>query len=241
MRRIGVITDLHANLPALETALAAMELEGCEDIVHTGDAIGIGPHPAECLHLLLNRPHTHLLMGNHDGYFAFGLPRPQPAWMSDDEWAHQHWTHEQIDPALIEVVASWPWELTLPLGDSSARFCHYAMPPGGMDFARIVDDPSPADLDRLFPDEAEVVFYGHHHPRSDLQGAARYVNPGALGCNRVPEARFAVLTIAGDGRWSVDLHAVPYDQAWLVDAYYDRDVPAAGALLRMFHGITSPS
>ncbi len=51
--RLESSSNAHANLPALEAALAALDAEGCEFVVHTGDAIGIGPHPAECLDLLL--------------------------------------------------------------------------------------------------------------------------------------------------------------------------------------------
>ena len=40
MPKIAVITDTHANLPALEAALAAIPVCGCEAIYHT-------PH-AEC-------------------------------------------------------------------------------------------------------------------------------------------------------------------------------------------------
>ena len=46
--RIAVITDVHANLPALEAAVGAIHACGCDAIVHTGDAIAIGPYPAEC-------------------------------------------------------------------------------------------------------------------------------------------------------------------------------------------------
>lgn len=236
MRRIGVITDAHANLPALEAALAAIDAAGCEEIVHMGDAIAIGPWPAECLEVLLDRDDVTLLMGNHDEWFASGLPEPQPAWMSDGERAHQEWTHVQIDPRLRGIVATWPYELQVPLGARVARFCHYARRADGADFASIVTEPTVADLDRLFGGDGGVVFYGHHHPRSDLQGAARYVNPGALGCHTEAETRFAILTIGDDGAWEVDLRAVPYDRERLVRAYRERGVPAAGSLLRMFHG-----
>ena len=44
--RIAVMTDSHANLPALRTALKAIRKEGCDAVFHTGDAIAIGPYPA---------------------------------------------------------------------------------------------------------------------------------------------------------------------------------------------------
>ena len=54
--KIAVLTDVHGNLPALQAALSVLRREDADAIFHTGDAIGIGPFPAECLELLLARP-----------------------------------------------------------------------------------------------------------------------------------------------------------------------------------------
>jgi predicted phosphodiesterase len=87
--KLIVITDAHANLPALTAVLDAARREGYDRIVHTGDAIGIGPFPAEVLDRLLNTPNLECIMGNHDAWFVDGLPQPQPPWMSDGEVRHQ--------------------------------------------------------------------------------------------------------------------------------------------------------
>ena len=235
MRKIGVITDVHGNLPALTAALDAMDAEGCDTVVHTGDAIAIGPYPAECLELLLNRPHTHVLMGNHDEYFAFDLLSSRPEWMHEQEWKHQRWTHSQLTEAMRQQVAQWPYAIDMPLGSGVATFCHYARTPDNTGFSEIVTDPAPPDLDLLFKSQADVTFYGHHHPTSDLQGESRYINPGALGCHVLPEARFAVLSIDDDGSWSVALRSVEYDRELLFREFNQRNVPG-NDILRMFFG-----
>ena len=76
--KIAVLTDVHGNLPALQVALRAIRREGADAIFHTGDAIGIGPFPAECLELLLSTSGMNLICGNHDSWFSNGLPEPQP-------------------------------------------------------------------------------------------------------------------------------------------------------------------
>lgn len=241
MRTIGIITDAHANLPALTTALDAVSAEGCDFVVHTGDAIGIGPHPAECLDLLLAQPRMRFVMGNHDEWFAHGLPDPQPAWMSDEERHHQRWTHRQLTTEMRGAVARWPSTLELEINGVEVVFCHYPRDPDGNGLAPIVKDPSAVDLDRLFGGQrCEVVFYGHHHPRSDVRGRARYVNPGALGCNALGQARIAILAVQDDGRWDVSLRAVPYDASGLLPDYEERDVPARETILRIFHGPPTP-
>ena len=59
--KIAVITDVHGNLPALQVALSAIQREDADAIFYTGDAIGIGPFPAECLELLLSAPRMKLI------------------------------------------------------------------------------------------------------------------------------------------------------------------------------------
>ena len=70
MRKIGVITDVHGNLPALQAILARLQAEKVEEILHLGDVVDMGPYSAECLHLLHQTPNVTMLMGNHDKDFV---------------------------------------------------------------------------------------------------------------------------------------------------------------------------
>lgn len=224
--RIAVITDVHANLPALESALSAIAEEGCEAIYHTGDVVGFGPYPAEVLDRLLHTPKLHLLMGNHDEWLANGIPDPRPAWMSEGEARHHLWVREQIAPALRAVVAEWPYAIEETWQDLPVMFTHYARDKGGAGYAEIIPAPVAIDLDQLFPDNgAKLVFYGHNHLPSDAQGRARYINPGSLGCGSEPLARYAILVIAEDGGYVLEQHVVPYDQTDLFRQFEERDVP----------------
>jgi putative phosphoesterase len=232
--RIGIITDAHANLPALDAALAAIDAAGCDLTVHTGDAIGIGPHPDLVLERLLDRQDTRLLMGNHDEWFALGLPQPQPSWMSDDEYAHQQWVHSVLPPEARALVAAWPYELELDFGSVRVGLCHYPRCGNGNGFASIIREPSASELDRLFEGiPGDIVFYGHHHPQSDLTGLRRYVNPGALGCHDIGNARFAILD-ADDHGWNLALQSVPYDPESVFADFERRDVPARDVIRRIF-------
>jgi len=63
--RYGLISDIHANLEALEVVLAALEKESVDQILCLGDVIGYGPNPNECVKLV--QQHTAIcLVGNHD-------------------------------------------------------------------------------------------------------------------------------------------------------------------------------
>ena len=52
MARTAILSDVHANLPALEAVLAEIDRRGITDVVCLGDVIGYGPFPLECLDLV---------------------------------------------------------------------------------------------------------------------------------------------------------------------------------------------
>jgi predicted phosphodiesterase len=238
--RIVVITDVHANLPALEVALKAIQAGGYDALFHTGDAIAIGPYPAECLDLLLNTPNIRFVMGNHEAYFVSGLPTLQPAWMSDGEARHQQWTHSRLNPHLRSVLAEWPYFLEHELEGVRTGFVHYGLTPSEQDFQPVIKDPTAANLDQMFASHpatlgAELIFYGHHHRQSDLQGRTRYVNPGSLGCCREATARYCVAELRS-GQYRVEHRSVPYEDAELFRAFEQRDVPEREFIYRAFFG-----
>lgn len=234
--KIAVLTDVHGNLPALQAALRVIRREGCDAIFHTGDSIGIGPYPAECLELLLNTPRMHLIMGNHDAWFAFGLPDPQPSWMSDGEVKHQQWIHSCIDSSLRTMVGEWPYLIPDIFEGIRVSFLHYGLTESRRDFVPIVRDPEPADLDELFSNpDSDIVFYGHHHPNSDIVSKARYVNPGSLGCHTEPVARFAVLECR-EKRYELEVRHISYDDSTLLQGFEKRKVPEREFIIRAFFG-----
>jgi protein phosphatase len=231
--KLAVITDVHANLPALDAALEAIAQLGCDRIVHTGDVVDIGPHPRACLERLLSLSNIELLMGNHDAYMVFGTP----AHTSPGEREHQQWTRSQLSESHLEVIARWPYALVETIGGVRVRFQHYGLDATSRDFAPIVRTPTADDLERLFPyDGASLTFYGHHHPQADAQGSSRFVNPGSLGCFREAVARFCVVNFLGDGRYELEHHAVPYDDGSLLDDFERLNVPDRELIVAAFFG-----
>ena len=62
---LAVISDIHANLPALEAVLAAIDEAGVEEIWCLGDVVGYGAEPDACTELVRERCDV-CLVGNHD-------------------------------------------------------------------------------------------------------------------------------------------------------------------------------
>lgn len=63
--KIAIISDIHANLVALEAVLADIESQKPDQIVCLGDVVGYGPRPNECVDLVREKTDV-CLLGNHD-------------------------------------------------------------------------------------------------------------------------------------------------------------------------------
>ncbi len=69
--RYAVISDVHSNLEALRAVLADIKANSVKEILFTGDAVGYGPDPNECLKIIETGCSV-LIAGNHD-WAAIGL------------------------------------------------------------------------------------------------------------------------------------------------------------------------
>jgi len=233
--RIAVLTDAHGNLPAVEAALAKIRAEGCDALYHTGDAVGIGPYPAECVEQLLSA-NVRCVLGNHEAYTLDLWPHDEASGMGVGEVAHHAWVRAALGSSLRTVVARWPWALEEDSAGVRIAFLHYPLAASGRDFGSFVADPTAEALDLLFAGyQADLVFYGHNHATSDIQGHHRYVNPGSLGCYTEPLARFVTLEL-NDGSYTLTQHAAPYDDTNLLRAFDERHVPDRAFIRRAFFG-----
>lgn len=63
MGKIGVISDIHGNLQALNAILSYFDRQGCEEIIHTGDVVNIGARSRECLEIFAQQTRYDFIAG----------------------------------------------------------------------------------------------------------------------------------------------------------------------------------
>jgi predicted phosphodiesterase len=63
--RVAVVSDIHANLHALEAVLVAIDADPVDELWCLGDLVGYGPKPNECCAIVQARAAV-CLAGNHD-------------------------------------------------------------------------------------------------------------------------------------------------------------------------------
>jgi len=107
--RTGVIGDIHANLAAFEAVLACLESEGVDFIICTGDIVGYGPSPKECIRIMRERE-IPTVLGNHDHYVTL-LMDPRLDKLDPDTRSVIEWTQGQLDMDELRWVAQLPLKL----------------------------------------------------------------------------------------------------------------------------------
>ena len=65
MPAYAIISDVHANLEALQAVLAEIENEDIDSLLFAGDCVGYGPDPNECVELIKKNASI-MIAGNHD-------------------------------------------------------------------------------------------------------------------------------------------------------------------------------
>jgi predicted phosphodiesterase len=90
--RVGIISDIHANLAALEAVLA--DLGSVDALWCLGDVVGYGPDPNECVNRLRELEAV-CIAGNHDWAALGKLPIHD---FNDDAANAVRWTQRTLEP-----------------------------------------------------------------------------------------------------------------------------------------------
>jgi len=98
--RLAAISDIHANLPALETVLGAIDAAGVEEVWCLGDVVGYGAEPDSCADLVRERC-SFCLVGNHDLAVLGAL---DAAAFSEAAAEAVHWTRGNVAERTLEML-----------------------------------------------------------------------------------------------------------------------------------------
>jgi predicted phosphodiesterase len=106
--RIALISDIHANLPALEACLAAAERLDAERLAFLGDFVGYGPDPEAVINRVrpLAEAGAIAVLGNHD--LAVLKPSRDMNPVAAEAIA---WTRRQLSGESASFLASLPFEV----------------------------------------------------------------------------------------------------------------------------------
>ncbi len=220
--RIAAITDVHANLPALEAVLTQTEAAGIEEVWCLGDVVGYGVEPDACADLVRERCDL-CLVGNHDLAVLGAL---DVASFSEAAAAAVRWTRDNIAERTLEFLR----ELE-PSGEQRGIGLYHASPRDPVWEYVLAPEQADAGMDA---NPSRIGLVGHSHvalfftrpeggDAEDTRGAqvgdgtlldltrgSWLLNPGSAGQPRDGDPRAAWLEVDTEAETAC-FHRVPYD------------------------------
>jgi len=189
--RILVISDIHANWPALRAIRENYDICLC-----LGDIVDYGTTPGPCIDWVRQNA-EHTIRGNHDHGAAQDVRVSGAAGFRYLTGVTRILTCESISEDQRRYLATRPTSLALTLGGKRFFLVH-ATPRDPM------DEYAPAEVEfwekRLEGIDADYVLVGHTHMQYILSvGDTRVINPGSVGLPRDgdPRAGYAIIGPAG--------------------------------------------
>ena len=215
---IAFISDIHANLPALQAVLNDIDQRGTVDAIYClGDVVGYGPQPVECLDLVASRCKT-ILLGNHEHALLYGAFGFHVAAKRAIDWTRE--VIAKVQPAgrrhaLQELIQNLP--IRHELGRS--LLVHGSPRDPVMEYvleSDLWEGSDPEKIKGIFASFDRLCFVGHTHrpgvftedhcflPASDLEAGfdvsdGRYlINVGSVGQPRDRNRRSCYALFSGD-------------------------------------------
>ena len=218
--RIAVLSDIHANLAALEAV--ASDLPPIDQVWVLGDIVGYGPNPNEVI-TTLQAMGARSVLGNHDGA-AIGTV--EASYFNPDARTAIEWTAGVVDPNARSYLAALPevrrdGELTAVHGSPRDPIWEYITGP----------QIAAANFEQF---ETRLCLFGHTHlpiafravdggvevtvgvpgERLVLGGARALLNPGSVGQPRdgLSDAAYAIVETGDDpAADAIEFRRVRYD------------------------------
>jgi diadenosine tetraphosphatase ApaH/serine/threonine PP2A family protein phosphatase len=230
--RIAVLSDIHANIAALDAVLA--HAGRVDAIWHLGDVVGYGPEP-DAVVARLREAGAQGVRGNHD---AAAIGGSEIEWFNPEARRAMEWTRTAISAATLAWLAALPERATL----HGCELVHGSPREPTWEYVTSV----PVARANLAVLREPIGLHGHTHipvafvdqdgrvdvvgPGRDssleLRGRRALVNPGSVGQPRDgdPDASYMILDQeAGTVSW----HRVPYDVVAVQEAMRAAGLPAS--------------
>jgi putative phosphoesterase len=224
--RIGVLSDVHGNLLALDACLADLEAQGGADgIIVAGDLCVDGPKPKKVLQRL-EEIGAACVRGNTDRYMY-----DEPQKLGAAEAAQLAWTRREIGERWAAWLRELPFAIRIGEDDNQLLVVH-AGPHS--DDEPIWPDADEARLQRLIGAErATAIAFGHLHiPYVRVWHGKLLVNVSSAGLPKDgdPRACYAIFT-ERDGGWEVKHRRVAFDVKKVATQLADCGIPASAELI----------
>ena len=235
--RYALISDIHANLPALQAVLKSIASQAnISATYHLGDLVGYAPWPNETVQLLRSS-HIPGVAGNYDSTVATDYKhcgcKYEDARQEELSHLSYEWTKQHTSAGVKQLLRELPFRIDIrPLGG------HLAGPTVTLVHGNHVlntvyvhDDRPDPFLEKMGQAvgarTGDVLCFGHtHKPWHRIVNGVHYVNTGSVGRPKDGDWRagYVMLDIS-DGDAHVQFVRVEYDVEMAARAILESDLP----------------
>jgi len=237
--KYALITDIHANLPALEAVLH--DIEGRSDVIatyHLGDLVGYAPWPNETVALLESRG-IQGVAGNYDTTTARDYEHCGCKYENPTQEALSHrsfeWTKAHVNVETRRFLADLPFSLELrPLGGHVAAGPRIVLVHGTPVVNTQYWTEDRADsfclqmAQRIGMKAGDAIAFGHTHQmwHHAIEGF-HFVNCGTAGRPKDgdPRVSYVLLQVSQAGEITTEFVRVEYDVARAARGIRESELP----------------
>ena len=225
--RIAVLSDIHGNLPALETVLADVQTQQPDAIYCLGDLVGYGAFPNEVVEQIraLKIP---TIMGNYDDGVGFdrddcgcAYRDPREKQLGNQSFA---WTKEHTNADNKAFLRTLVPEIRFEAAQREFLLVHGS--PRKMNEYLFEDRPI-SSFERIAEGaNAQVILFGHtHRPYTKQVGGVWFVNAGSIGKPKDGDWRACYVMLDARNPQPAEFIRLPYDVARAARAVRESDLP----------------
>jgi protein phosphatase len=227
MEKIAVISDIHGNIPALESVLHDIDSRNIKRIICLGDLVGKGPQSSMAIQIIQERCES-VIRGNWDDFF----PKPQKS--NTIKWHQNQLTEQQMNylkelPFSVEFMMSGK---LVRMFHASPRDVYERIQPWDTFDRRLSMFHNTDSTENIAGKrEPDVVCYG------DVHNAYQQIIKGKILCNAgsvgnpldLTQASYAILegeyNQTTHGVFSIQLVRVPYDIELSIQIAREAEMP----------------
>jgi len=231
-KKIALLGDVHANLPALEAVLSHAYSQGVEDIWNIGDFVGYGAFPNQVVKRLRKKK-TVSIIGNYD-LKVLNFPKKDKKWRVNKhplKWLAFKWAYENLSEKSRKYLRSLPNEKRLSIGDFNFTLVHAS--PVSNEELLLPDTPEERLLElsqlvqKKYNLQVSAIICGHSHQAFTRQVEnTTFVNTGSVGRpdDGDPRAAYAMLEVSQDDFW-ITHYRLDYNVGEAVTAIRQSNLP----------------
>jgi putative phosphoesterase len=225
--RIGILSDIHANITALEAVLDDLKQQNVEALYCLGDLVGYAPFPNEVIDRI-QRDAIPTIMGNYDDGVGYDRDECGCAYRDPEEQRlgdiSLQWTKKTVTPERKAFLRSLKAEIRFEADGKRFRLVHGS--PRRMNEYLFEDRPLSSFQRLAAASEADVLIFGHtHKPYTKRVDNVLFLNAGSIGKPKDgdPRACYVVLDTSGDVK--VEFRRIPYDVQTVAMAIRQSELP----------------